>query len=125
MLSGTCGTSSMSFSQSAAQGILHASCSTPSSSTEARDNQPDQPLHLAGRKGMPGRQGHAVPPCVIVVCKGIIVFLRHTRLNAVGHLPLPGIQAPELRVAGSPYPVAKPQIQHAVAPVAAGLQGII
>ena len=34
MFSGTCGTSSMSLSQSPAQGILHASCSTPSSSTE-------------------------------------------------------------------------------------------
>ena len=88
-------------------------------------NPPNQPLHLAGRKGMPGRQGHAVPPCVIVVRKGIIVFLRYTGFDAVSYLALPGVQTPELRVAGSPYPVAKPQIQHAVAPVAAGLQGII
>ena len=41
------------------------------------------------------------------------------------YLALPGVQTPELRVAGSPYPVAKPQIQYTVAPVTAGLQGII
>ena len=73
-------------------------------------NPPDQPLHLTGRKGMPGRQGHAVPPCVIVVRKRIIVFLRHTRLNAVGHLPLPGIQAPKLRVVVGCHMIPKPQV---------------
>lgn len=45
--------------------------------------------------------------------------------DAHGYLALPGVQTPELRVAGSPYPVAKPQIQYTVAPVTAGLQGII
>ena len=73
-------------------------------------NPPDQPLHLAGCKRMPGRQGHAVPPCVIVVRKRIIVFLRHTRLNAVGHLPLPGIQAPKLRVIVGCHMIPKAQV---------------
>ena len=73
-------------------------------------NPPNQPLHLTGCKGMPGRQGHAVPPGVIVVRKGIIVFLRHTRLNAVGHLTLPGIQAPKLCVVVGCHMIPKPQV---------------
>ena len=84
----------------------------------------NQPLHFAGRKGMPVRQSQVIPPCIVVVCEGIVVFLRCAGFDAAGHLSLPGVQTPELRVAGSPYPVAKPQIQHAVAPVAVGFQGV-
>ena len=82
-------------------------------------------LHLTGRKGMPVRQAQVIPPGIVVVCDGIVVFLRCAGFDAVSYLALPGVQTPELRVAGSPYPVAKPQIQYTVAPVTAGLQGII
>ena len=88
-------------------------------------NAADLPLHLTGRKGMPVRQAQVIPPGIVVVCDGIVVFLRCAGFDAVSYLALPGVQTPELRVAGSPYPVAKPQIQYTVAPVTAGLQGII
>ena len=88
-------------------------------------NAADLPLHLTGRKGMPVRQSQVIPPCIVMIGERIVVFLWCAGFDAVSYLALPGVQTPELRVAGSPYPVAKPQIQYTVAPVTAGLQGII
>ena len=88
-------------------------------------NAANQPLHLTGRKGMPVRQSQVIPPCIVMIGERIVVFLWCAGFDAVGHLSLPGVQTPELRVACGRYPVAKAQIQHAVAPVAAGFQGVI